>query len=76
MKANRILENLRRVLAIELLAAAQALDLMLPRRPSPRLAEVHHRIREFVPPLKKDRPLSDDIELIAQKIQERKIIPR
>jgi histidine ammonia-lyase len=76
MKANRILDNLRRVLAIELLAASQAFDLMAPQKPSPALEEVHHRIREFVPPLKKDRALSEDIELIAQKIQERKIIPR
>jgi histidine ammonia-lyase len=76
MKANRIVDNLRRILAIELLTGAQALDLLRPHRPSPRLEEAHRRIREFVPPLKKDRALSEDIELIAQKIQEREIIPR
>jgi len=74
-KANQIADNLRRVLAIELLAAAQAIDLMIPQKPSRKLAEVHARIREFVPTLKKDRALSDDIELLAQKIRQGEIIP-
>lgn len=74
MKASRIVDNLRRVLAIELLAAAQAIDLQRPRTASPRLEEVHARIRQFVPPVEQDRTLSEDIELIAQKIQERELL--
>jgi histidine ammonia-lyase len=76
MKALRVVENLRRVLAIELLAAAQAMSLQRPLKPGPRLAAVYERIREFVPPLEEDRNLSDDIELIADKIHQREIIPR
>ncbi|NLE39187.1 MAG: histidine ammonia-lyase [Pirellulaceae bacterium] len=76
MKANRIVDNLRRVLAIELLTAAQAFYLLRPHRPAPKLGEVYLRIREFVPPLEKDRNLSEDIELIAQKIQDREILPQ
>ncbi len=75
MKALRVLDNVRRVLAIELLAAAQALYLQKPMTPAPRIAEVYERIRSYVPPLVKDRNLSDDIELIADKIQSRQIIP-
>jgi len=75
MKANRIIENLRRVLAIELLTAAQAFFLLRPRRPAPKLGEVYLRIREFVPPLEKDRNLSEDIELVAEKIRSREILP-
>ena len=73
-KANQIAENLRRVLAIELLVAAQAIDLMRPQKPSKELAEVHARIREFVPFLPKDRALSGDMEMLAQKIQEGAIL--
>ena len=76
MKANRIVDNLRRVLAIELLTAAQAFYLLRPHRPAPKLGEIYLRIREFVPPLEKDRNLSEDIELIAEKIQEREILPQ
>lgn len=75
MKANRVVANLRRVLAIELLAAAQAIDLQRPALAAPPLEEVHARIRAFVPPLEADRPLSEEIELVAQKIQEREIMP-
>jgi histidine ammonia-lyase len=39
------------------------------------LEEIHDRIREFVPALDDDRNLSDDIELIAEKIQQREILP-
>jgi histidine ammonia-lyase len=73
MKALRVVANLRRVLAIELLAAAQAFDLMRPHQPSPRLAEIHSAIRRRVPPLDRDRNLSDDIELIAQMIYQQEI---
>jgi histidine ammonia-lyase len=75
IKANRVADMLRRVLAIELLSAAQGLHLMQPTRPSPRLEEVYTRIREFVAPLEEDRVLTDDIELIAEQIQNRTIIP-
>ncbi len=75
MKANRIAENLRRVLAIELLTAAQAFSLKRPHKPAPRLEEVYRRIRDLVPPLEKDRNLSGDIERVARMIQQREIIP-
>jgi histidine ammonia-lyase len=74
MKAHRILANVRRVLAIELVTAAQAIDLLQPQRPAPRIAKVHHRIREFVAPLVKDRQLTPDIELIADLIRDRKLL--
>jgi histidine ammonia-lyase len=75
MKTHRILENLRRVLAIELLTAAQALHLSeLGVRPA-KLKDIYARIRDFVPPLEKDRNMSVDIELITQKIQDREILP-
>jgi histidine ammonia-lyase len=75
LKANRVLENLRRVLAIELLTAAQGLYLMRPDRASPRLEAAYARIRELVSPMEHDRVLTDDIELITETIQRRQIIP-
>ena len=75
IKANRVVDMLRRVLAIELLSAAQGLHLMRPSRTSPRLEEAYARIREFVPPLDEDRVLTDDIELIVEQIHDRKVLP-
>ncbi|WP_438264089.1 histidine ammonia-lyase [Aquibaculum sediminis] len=53
-----------RVLAVELLSAAQGLDLRAPLTTSPRLDEAHALIREQVPMLREDRPLTPDIEAV------------
>ena len=62
------MELARRVTAVELLCACQALDLLAPLTPSEPLARVHARIRETVPTLGDDRVLSGDIEAIAALI--------
>ncbi|WP_437124261.1 histidine ammonia-lyase [Aquibaculum arenosum] len=53
-----------RVLAVELLSAAQGLDLRAPLTTSPRLDEAHALIRKQVPMLREDRPLTPDIEAV------------
>ena len=65
LKAARIVELARLVVAIELLAAAQAIDLLAPLTTSAPLASVHRAIRARVPVLGDDRPPSPDIEAIA-----------
>jgi histidine ammonia-lyase len=65
LKASRVLELARWVIAIELLAACQAIDLLAPLTTSPPLARVHQAIRAEVPMLGDDRPPSPDIESIA-----------
>jgi histidine ammonia-lyase len=63
-----VLENTRRVLAVEMLCAAQAFEYRKPLRPAPGTAAVVSLIREHVPPLAEDRPLSDEIETVSQLI--------
>jgi histidine ammonia-lyase len=65
LKALRGLELARRVVAIELLCAAQALDLRRPLRSGPVLEELHARVRRLVPTLEEDRPPSPDVEALA-----------
>jgi len=60
-----ILDNTRRVLAVEMLCAAQGLEYRKPLRPAPGTAAVVALIREHVPPLTEDRPLADEIETLA-----------
>ena len=64
LKAERAVGLARHVLAIELLCAAQALDLLAPLTTSAPLARVHDTIRACVPPLDRDRPPSPDIAAI------------
>ncbi|MEO5757283.1 MAG: histidine ammonia-lyase [Mesorhizobium sp.] len=54
----------RRLVALELMAAAQAIDLRDGFTPAPRTAAIHAVIRVLVPTLKEDRPLGIDAEVL------------
>lgn len=61
IKLLQVLDNTTTVLAIELLTAAQAVELVPGLVLSPRLAPVHAALRAIVPRLVEDRVLADDI---------------
>ena len=68
-KAGRIVANTRRILAIELLAACQALEFARPLETSAPLMAVYRRVRESVPPYERDRFLAPDIEAAAELVR-------
>jgi histidine ammonia-lyase len=68
LKARQVVENVRTCLAIELLVAAQALDLRAPLRPAARVAEAHRRLRAAVPRLEEDRELHRDVEAVCRLV--------
>ena len=68
LKAERAVALATRVVAIEVLCACQALDLLAPLLTSPPLQRVHAHVRSTVPALGDDRPPSPDIERIAAMI--------
>jgi histidine ammonia-lyase len=70
LKAAHAVECARQVLAIELMCAAQALDLLAPLRTSPPLARAHALVRSRVPSLDRDRPPSPDIAEISRLISD------
>jgi histidine ammonia-lyase len=70
LKCRRILANAQHVVAAELLVAAQGLECHKPLRPGRMVEAVYHRVRELVPPLTQDRPLTDDIERLTRLVQE------
>jgi histidine ammonia-lyase len=57
------IDRVETVIAIEVLCAAQALDLV-PGRPGAGTARMHALVRERVGPLVEDRPPADDIEAV------------
>jgi histidine ammonia-lyase len=65
--ARQVVENVRRVLAIELLCASQALDLR-GGKPGKGSEQLFRSIRSIVPQLKNDRALSHDIERLSAAI--------
>ena len=60
-KSKRIVDNLERILAIELMNASQALDFRV-LKSSPFIENFIRAFREEVPLVKEDRVLHDDIE--------------
>ncbi len=61
-KTLRILDNLRRLLGLELMTAAQALYFRLPANTGAPLRPLLEAFREEVPPVLKDRILSNDMQ--------------
>jgi histidine ammonia-lyase len=70
LKARQVIENVRTCLAIELLVAAQAIDLRAPLRPARKVGEAHARIRAVVPHLSEDRELHRDIEAVCRLVDD------
>jgi len=68
-KLHQVLDNTARVLAVELICAAQGIEQRAPLRPAPGTAELLRRLREEVPPLVEDRPPGPDIERAARMIE-------
>jgi histidine ammonia-lyase len=68
LKAARAIELATLVVAVEIVAACQAVDLLAPLTTSPPLARVHRAVREHVPMLSADRPPGPDIERVAAMI--------
>jgi histidine ammonia-lyase len=71
LKAERALQLAMRVVAVEILCACQAIDLLAPLTTSPALQRVHARVRSIVPRLAGDRPPAPDIEAITRMIADR-----
>jgi histidine ammonia-lyase len=70
LKAERALQLATRVLAVEILCACQAIDLLAPLTTSRSLQRVHARVRSIVPRLAGDRPPAPDIEAITKMIDD------
>ncbi len=68
LKLQRIAANTRNVLAIEVLAAARALDLLAPLKSSAPLEAARTRIRSVSPPIGDDRAFHLDIAALASLI--------
>ena len=71
---NQILGNLEKIIAIELMYAAQALDFRRPNTFSKIIEENHNIIREKVEKLEDDRLLKEDIKKIIQMVEAKKFI--
>src|SRR3989441_11614922 len=68
-KAERILADATRIVAIELLAGAQGLEFLKPLTPGRGVARTYAAVRAEAPALEEDRPMSAEIERVAAGIR-------
>lgn len=73
-KALQVIGNVEKILAIELLTAAQAFEFRKPMKSGIFLEEIHKEIRKKVAFADKDRVFADDIEIGIQMIKDKTII--
>ncbi len=73
-KALRVIENIEKILAIELLTAAQAFEFRKPLKSGIILDEIYKTVRTKVSFAEKDRVFADDIEKGIQMIKDKTII--
>jgi len=74
IKTRQIVENAWYVVAIELMAAAQAFDFRAPVKPSRASQAAYDVVRQHVKKLEDDRPLHDDINRLTAVAKEGKIL--
>jgi histidine ammonia-lyase len=73
LKLRRIVENSRNVLAIEAIAAAQALDFVAPLKTSPRGQRAQNAIRTVCAAMNKDRAMYSDFARVSGLIAKGKV---
>lgn len=74
IKLQRVVENLKHVLSIELLCATQAHGLLSPLKTTKPLESVISKVREKVPFIEEDRYLKTDLDNLYQLIDNRELL--
>jgi histidine ammonia-lyase len=74
LKAWQVLENAEHVLAIELLAGAQAVEFLAPLAPGPATSAAREVVRSISPRLREDRALDEDIAAVAAVVRDGSLV--
>jgi histidine ammonia-lyase len=74
LKAWQVLANCEQVLAIELLAGAQAVEFHAPLEPGAGARAARTAVRELSPRLRDDRSLAPDIDAVARAIRDGSLV--
>ena len=69
LKLRQIVDHAERIIAIELMCAAQGVEFRKPLRPSREIERAHAAVRAIVPHLEKDRTLAPDINALAAAVR-------
>ena len=70
LKLRQIVEHCERIVAIELMCAAQGVEFRRPLRPAFEIERAHDAVRAVVPRLDQDRSLAKDIDALAAAVRQ------
>ena len=73
-KTLNIIYNLEKILAIELICAAQGFDFRRPLKSTKILNSCHDLVRDKIPTVDKDRVFADDINIALELIKNRDLV--
>jgi histidine ammonia-lyase len=69
LKLRQIVDQAERIVAIELMCAAQGLEFRKPLKPGREIALAYAKVRTVVPRLEQDRVLATDIDALADAVR-------
>src|SRR5581483_2179451 len=75
LKLRQALQNVERIVAIEAVCAARALDFRRPLEPAPSTRAVHDLLRTRVPGPGSDRPLAPELDAAADLVHSGAMVP-
>lgn len=73
-KFGQIVDNTENIVAMEILSACQALDLLAPQKPAAAVLKAFELVREHVPFAKEDRVFAKDVQKIKELIRNGKLL--
>ncbi len=75
MRSSKIvLSNTVRILAVEVLCAAESIRHRSPHRPAPATDAAAHAVRKLVPPLGDDRIVANDLECVSEPVTSGRLV--
>ena len=74
LKARRVMNNSRRIIAIEAMSAAQAIDFNKPHKPGKGSGAAYEALREVVPYFEKDTFIYPHIDAAIKAVEENKLV--
>lgn len=73
-KALRVIENVEKILGIEIFYAAQAMDYHQPMKSGKIMTAIYEKVRELIPPVVSDRVMNDDMETAISLIRSGELV--
>lgn len=73
-KALRVIENVEKILGIELFYAAQAMDYHTPMKSGKIMTAIYEKVRKLIPPVVSDRVMYEDMETAIELIRSGELV--